>query len=281
MDFTGKIETSNLEHKYMLLASIAGRHEKWNEVLKAVVFAHNITGSRSRGGHSPFFLFKGRHPRTREMMLAGVELNKYSHDEWEHKFAIGDKVWLFIKPNIKFTEKWFGPYTIIGGSSPNFNVKAVNGLDIAETVHESRLKPYVERKENAGPVVDKEMDEMEIDSSPEVIPTPEVVPPTDTTPTPVDTSTPMLTLKGAEEIEELDEQDTEEERLKQMKEVIGAAKFELKARMRVEVYWAGDNKWFEGRLGSFDKKKKQWIVHYDDGEDIYEDADIIRPRRKA
>ena len=41
--------------------------------------------------------------------------------------------------------------------------------------------------------------------------------------------------------------------------------------MRVEIFWALEDQWFSGTVGSFNKEHNSWEVAYDDGEDIYEE----------
>ncbi len=73
----------------------------------------------------------------------------YDKKSAEHKFAIGQKVWLSdttsIQKNAKLSPNWVGPYEIVDVNGTNAKLKIKNKLKI---VNIARLKPFVEEAKN-------------------------------------------------------------------------------------------------------------------------------------
>ena len=104
-----------------------------------------------------------------EGMLESVRKNLEKAREWmklnanKHclavlNYTIGQQVWLamenlqLIHTSCKLTERWLGPYTIIGLAGPNaIKLKLLRSLQIHPVVNISQIKPYLGPMEGQTP----------------------------------------------------------------------------------------------------------------------------------
>ena len=87
-----------------------------------------------------------------------MKLNADKHRSAAPDYIIGQKVWLAIKnlwlthTSCKLTERWLGPYTIIGLAGPNaVKLKLPRSLQIHPVVNVSQIKPYLGPMEGQTP----------------------------------------------------------------------------------------------------------------------------------
>ena len=87
-----------------------------------------------------------------------MKLNADKHQSAALDYTIGQQVWLATKnlqlthASHKLTERWLGPYTIIGLAGPNaMKLKLPRSLQIHPVVNVSRIKPYLGTMEGQTP----------------------------------------------------------------------------------------------------------------------------------
>ena len=87
-----------------------------------------------------------------------MKLNANKHHLAAPDYTIGQQVWLATKnlqltcPSHKLTERWLGPYTIIGLAGPNaIKFKLLRSLQIHPIVNISWIKPYLGPMEGQNP----------------------------------------------------------------------------------------------------------------------------------
>ena len=79
-----------------------------------------------------------------------MKLNANKHHSATPEYTIGQQVWLATKnlqlthTSHKLTERWLGPYTIIGLAGPNaIQLRLLRSLQIHPIVNVSQIKPYL------------------------------------------------------------------------------------------------------------------------------------------
>ena len=87
-----------------------------------------------------------------------MQLNADKHHSAVPDYTIGQQVWFATKnlwlthASHKLTERWLGPYTIIGLAGPNvIKLKLPRSLQIHPVVNVSRIKPYLGPMEGQTP----------------------------------------------------------------------------------------------------------------------------------
>lgn len=157
-------------------------HCDWDQYLDCITYAYNHVVHASTG-YTPYYLLHGREGRSvtdlkpvdprvpiaehfeklhkiREIAIEATrETQKrqkryYDAGRYEHKFRVGDKVLVFrprgaIGQSTRFRHPFEGPFEVVAGvSCLNFKVRDLRPnarQPTTDTVHVSRLKPYVER----------------------------------------------------------------------------------------------------------------------------------------